>query len=220
VRQQPDQLEFRVPVFSGTGLGHFGQARTDTARTVLFRDGVQVAESAEAGVVVHPGPAGPAAIRVETTATQSVFETSTEIRASWQFRTGAVGLLPVLAVRFRPELDLANSAPAGRAYLLPVSVERQAGGPDARVVSLTLHVSYDDGASWRPVPLIRTPHGWLAGLVHPDGGFVSVRARAVDSRGGSVEQTIIRAYRLRPAGEGPLSGIVGQSAARFAHFPG
>jgi subtilisin family serine protease len=203
VRQFPETLVFGVPMHSDADPTHFADVRPDSARTVLYRDGVQVAESTEPGYVVYPAPAAAADIRVETTTTQSVHDTSTEIRASWRFRTRPVAdgddgaPLPVMAVRFAPELDAANSAPGGRARLLPVTVERHPGAPDARVTSLTVDVSYDDGATWRRVPLARTPHGWLGLLLDPADGYVSLRARAVDARGDSVEQTIIRGYRLR-----------------------
>ena len=76
---------------------------------------------------------------------------------------------------------------------------RQGANPDVftRRVLLTVDVSYDDGQSWRRAPLVRTGQGWLARLVHPESGFVSLRAKAVDAHGNSVEQTIIRGYRLR-----------------------
>jgi subtilisin family serine protease len=202
VRQFPDTLVFAVPMYTDGHRDHYGGARTDTARTTLHRDGVEVASSDEAGYVLYQAPAAPADLRVETTATQSVYDTSTEIRASWRFRTTAVSgpdpaTLPVLAVRFRPELDNANSAPGGRRALIPVTVQRQPGAPEARVTSLTVDVSYDDGRTWRPVRLRRDHRGWLAPVDHPAGGFVSLRASAADAQGNRVDQTIIRAYRLR-----------------------
>jgi hypothetical protein len=53
-------------------------------------------------------------------------------------------------------------------------------------------VSFDDGATWKPVRLKDD-----AALVPLPGGegFVSLRATAADSDGNTVEQTVIRAYR-------------------------
>jgi len=60
-----------------------------------------------------------------------------------------------------------------------------------------VEVSYDDGATWQPVPVIRPGSEGLVLLRHPDGpGFVSLRATATDSAGGATEVTIIRAFRL------------------------
>ncbi|MFI6560961.1 hypothetical protein [Streptomyces sp. NPDC050534] len=58
----------------------------------------------------------------------------------------------------------------------------------------TLQVSYDDGASWRAVPLT----GGRGTLTVPrDASYISVRAAATDDRGGSVTQEIIRAVGVR-----------------------
>jgi len=60
-------------------------------------------------------------------------------------------------------------------------------------------VSYDDGGSWRRVPVFGIGLNRLALVAHPAGpGFVSLRSRATDSKGNFVEQTIIRGYRISP----------------------
>jgi hypothetical protein len=59
-------------------------------------------------------------------------------------------------------------------------------------------LAYDGGATWKSVKLIKGGDGWFALLFHPDlAGFVSLRAAATDSGGSSVQETILRAYRLR-----------------------
>jgi hypothetical protein len=80
---------------------------------------------------------------------------------------------------------------------VPVIVQAQAGSAATRNRSLRVEVSYDDGRTWQPVELRRGPGGTRAILAHPRGaGFVSLRAKAADSAGNTVEQTIIRAYRI------------------------
>jgi hypothetical protein len=67
------------------------------------------------------------------------------------------------------------------------------------VQDVSLLVSYDDGASWRRVPVTRTPTGrWRATVTHPDepGGLVSLRLLAHDSLGQRVDLTSVRAYGL------------------------
>jgi hypothetical protein len=200
VTQSPDTLVFNVPMHTDENPAHYGNLVHGTAGTTLYRDGVPVASSAEAGFVVHSAPAGPADLRVETFAVQSAHDTSTDVRATWWFRTRAVTgtepvRLPVLAVRFHPGLDDASSAPGGRRVLLPVTVQHQPGAPAARLT--TVDVSYDDGQTWGPVRLRRAGSGWLAPLTLPATGYVSLRATAADTAGNRVDQTIIRAYRLR-----------------------
>ena len=63
----------------------------------------------------------------------------------------------------------------------------------------TLALSYDDGATWTPVPLQRArTGGWSAKVQYPraQGSYVSLKASAWDDAGNRVEQEIVRAYRL------------------------
>ncbi|MEV7099748.1 hypothetical protein AB0M80_43735 [Amycolatopsis sp. NPDC051045] len=79
--------------------------------------------------------------------------------------------------------------------MVPVSVQHT--GSEAEVTKLTVQVSYDDGATWLPTAVARTGDHWTAGLWHPaHATFASFRATATDKAGNTVDQTIIRAYRL------------------------
>ena len=68
-----------------------------------------------------------------------------------------------------------------------------------QATSLTLTVSYDDGATWQPVAVRKTGAGTFESEPKPPAGatFASVR---VTARGGgsAVTQTIIRAYAPTP----------------------
>ena len=69
----------------------------------------------------------------------------------------------------------------------------------AKVRDLDVDVSYDDGVTWRRPLLVKVGNSWLALLFHAaNARFVSLRAAADDSAGNSVQQTILRAYRLEP----------------------
>ena len=60
-----------------------------------------------------------------------------------------------------------------------------------------LQVSYDDGESWQAVPLTgRTGH-WTGHLSYPDNAsrFVSLRARAWDSKGNTSKVTIQNVFQ-------------------------
>jgi hypothetical protein len=68
----------------------------------------------------------------------------------------------------------------------------------AHIASLTVRVSYDDGGTWQAAPVRRGDGQWYASLRHPAGAtFVSFSATATDGAGNTVDQTIIRGYRLR-----------------------
>ena len=56
--------------------------------------------------------------------------------------------LPLLAVRFAPELDDHNAAPAGRRFTFPVYVQRNGSAKPGRVDTPMVEVSYDDGTTW------------------------------------------------------------------------
>jgi hypothetical protein len=76
-------------------------------------------------------------------------------------------------------------------------VKRQAGSGSAVVTKLVVQVSYDDGRTWKPATVARDGAAWTVSVTHPAKGYVSLRAQAADAAGNTVEQTVIRAYRLR-----------------------
>ena len=193
-----------VPVYNDFSDDHEGFSREDTGRTSLYLDGELIGETDRAGLGDFGVPDADAEYRLEVSgARPSYAEVSTEVSATWTFRSAHVPEaeftpLPVMAVRFGPDLDENNTARAGRPLLLPVWVQRQAEAAPAKVSDLRLDVSYDDGATWRSVPVARTGSGGWRSVQHPSSAsFVSLRAGATDSVGNSVQQTILRAYRLR-----------------------
>ncbi|GAA0905954.1 hypothetical protein [Virgisporangium aurantiacum] len=77
-------------------------------------------------------------------------------------------------------------------------MQRQEAGDYGRTRRVTVQVSYDDGATWRPAPVLGTGDQRTAVLVHPKGAkHVSLRGSVTDSRGNTAEITVIRAYALR-----------------------
>ncbi|GIG88335.1 S8 family serine peptidase [Plantactinospora endophytica] len=202
VARRGDELDVRVPLF-GDGAGRSTWSAMESARFVLYRDGDRIAEADSLGALVEV-PAAAADYRIEATATRGApFALSTTVAGVWTFRSGHVPgdgpvPLPLAAVRFSPELDQWNAAPAGRPFSIPVSVRPQPGAPAARTRSLTVDVSYDDGATWRPAQVVAPGGTGVARVAHPAApGFVSLRATATDSAGNTVRQTVIRAYEIR-----------------------
>ncbi|MFI6821949.1 S8 family serine peptidase [Micromonospora sp. NPDC050187] len=196
-----DTIVVEIPVH-GDARGHGGYSAADTERTVLYRDGKLVGESPSAGSGMFVVPPEPAEYRLEVFAARDFTDLSTEVAASWTFRSARVpGDAPVeqptMAVRFAPRLDDAGTAPAGQLWTIPVTVERQSGAPAATVTALTVDVSYDGGDSWQPTRLRKQGTGWVATVRHPSGpGWVSLRASANGSDGSLVTQRITQAYRL------------------------
>ncbi|MBF5030422.1 S8 family serine peptidase [Micromonospora sp. ANENR4] len=197
-----DTLVVSLPVHSDAA-GHPGGSLNDTEHTRLYRNGELVDESPYPGYGEFTVPPGTANYRVETTATRGFTDLSTEVSASWTFRSKRVpgdvpARLPATAVRFTPPLAVDSSAPAGRTFTVPVTVQRQPGAPSGRVVALTVDVSYDGGKTWQKAALKKQGGAWTATVRHPAGpGYASLRATARDDAGNTVTQRIIQAYRLR-----------------------
>ena len=101
---------------------------------------------------------------------------------------------PLNTIRFLPPLDEQNSAPRGKPFLVPMLVQDETGGY-SRPRRLTVEASYDEGATWHRVPVLLN---LVAALKHPaDAEFVSLRASATDRDGNTVQETLVRAYKLR-----------------------
>jgi subtilisin family serine protease len=184
-------LVFRVPLF-GMASDTAGDSKLDSAHIVVLRDGNKVCERFTTVCGINGNqPMG--RYHVDTEQTRSFTDTSTKVSVVWDVDYDGTPALPVQVVRFSPTLDAANSAPGNQAFAVPVSVQRNPGAKAATIASLSVDVSYDDGAHWQKAPVL----GGKVLLRHPAGGYVSLRAKATDTTGNSVEQTIIRAYRLR-----------------------
>jgi hypothetical protein len=136
-------------------------------------------------------------LTAEATRTAPWWPLSTKVAASWTFRSSAEqegAALPLLTVRFDPAVDVRNRMPGG-ASKIPVSVERQED-KHPKVTELAVEVSYDDGDHWQAAPVSRTDDHWTITLRQPKAGFVSLRAKAVDDAGNTVNQTVIRGYEI------------------------
>jgi subtilisin family serine protease len=191
-----NELVANLPLF-GDGAGNAGRA-TAMGATKLYRDGELLAENDESGYGRFTLPDGAAEYRLTTDAVRTTSSLSTKVSAAWTFRsdrTARVTALPISVIRYTPKLDAGGTAPAGGVFQVPVSVQSQAGAARTRQRITSAEVSYDSGATWRPVPV---NGGCVLRLSHPeDAKSVSLRATAGDRSGNTVEQTIIDAYLLR-----------------------
>ncbi|MEU0094506.1 S8 family serine peptidase [Kribbella sp. NPDC006257] len=190
-----DHLYADLPLFTD-GSGHPGFSPTDRTRTTLTQNGTVVAENTTtAGALAADLPPGDAAYRLEVDAVRaSQGGLTSEVRAAWTFRsanTGADTALPLSAIRFSPALDDHNRAKPG---WIGVRVEPQ---PTAEpVATLAIEASFD-GKTWHSAPLRHGAGGWQAKVVPPSGtAYVALRGRSTDRGGNTVDQTILRAYKV------------------------
>ncbi|TDE09145.1 hypothetical protein E1269_15660 [Jiangella asiatica] len=97
------------------------------------------------------------------------------------------------------ELDagLRNEVPAGVSYPLVVTPDYQPGADGPGGFSVGVEVSFDDGVSWREVPVSASGDGSFEAQVPAAGeGFASVRVSAEDGDGNRVVQQVDRAWRI------------------------
>ncbi|MGH3859365.1 S8 family peptidase [Actinokineospora sp.] len=188
-----DQLGFGIGLF-GDGGGNAGFT-VATGKTALYRDGVKIGESEGAGYGLFEVPAAAGAYRLTTEGVRGeLFDVSTTVSAAWTFSSKSGDkIIPLSVLRFDGTVDESNSARAGRPFLLPVSMQLE-DGSTVTPRKLGVEVSYDEGKTWQRATVANN----TALLFHPaEAKSVSLRATAQDGRGGSVEQTIIRAYKLK-----------------------
>ncbi|MFC0505390.1 S8 family peptidase [Micromonospora costi] len=187
----------------GDGAGHMGFrfVRDGNVDVNLYRNGVKIGEANQTPWTWDV-PAQKGDYRLTASFhSDPAFTLSTVVDAEWTFTSAHVGdgelvKLPLTAIRFTPDLDIDNRAPAGRLFPIPLSLDRQVGAAPGRTRTLTVEASFDDGGTWRTLPVLRTGEKGVAWVHNPAGsGFVSLRANATDSSGNTVKQTIIRAYR-------------------------
>ncbi len=192
-----DLIVVGLPLFS-EGSGHLGWSITDTARVALYSGDELIGENADQYGEFEV-PAAEAPYRLEVSAARSApFRLSTRISGTWTFRSASGDArLPLSTVRFSPRLDDHNAAPAGRAFDIPLTVERQKGSAATRNKALRAEVSYDDGQTWQAAAVRGSGDRRTMRVSHPaTAGFVSLRVRATDTAGNTAVQTVIRAYAI------------------------
>ncbi|QFZ24117.1 peptidase S8 [Saccharothrix syringae] len=194
-----DEISVNVPLFADAS-GNGGNSAVASARTRLLRDGVEVGATPYAANGLFRVPAGEAGYRLETEAVRAagVSEFATRVGAAWTFRSGTAAgdravPLPLSVVRFTPALDASGAAPRGGVLRVPLTVQQQEGASSGRVERIDVEVSFDDGATWAAAPV----SGGAAQVANPNAaGFGSVRVKATDSAGNTLEHTVIRAYKV------------------------
>jgi hypothetical protein len=211
-----DTLFFNIPMYSDAGLDHYGSAETTSGSTILYQNGVKAGETQTPGVGQFAVTPDPAAYRLETRSTRDVGISaySTQISCVWTFTSvhppapdpkgpgkGKGGnALPLMSIRFAPpNLNSHNEIGPGLS-IVPVTVQRPQNAPEATVSLLDIDISLDDGQTWRPAQVTRDLGAATATVLidHPSTArYVSLRGRAMDSAGGTVEETVVRAYGIR-----------------------
>ncbi|WP_439655827.1 S8 family peptidase [Lentzea sp. HUAS TT2] len=184
-----------APLTSDANHGD-GYSTVDSARTALYRNGVLLGEATTLGAAFPDVPLPQGDFRAEMSLDRSTqFEYSTKVSAAWTFKStgteGKVETPPLSVVRFEPKLDDNGAVRAGT--LQRIGLLTQTQGDVGKVRITGVEYSHDDGQSWRRAGVV----GSSALIYHPTNAqWTSLKATATDAKGGTVELTVIRAYKV------------------------
>ncbi|MEV0649652.1 S8 family serine peptidase [Phytomonospora sp. NPDC050363] len=193
------------PMFAGPDLGVATRIdwSTVTGTTAVLADGVSLGATDAPCQGTFGAPVTATRFTVSCTADRTAPWTvlGTHAEATWTATaasTGEAAPVALTSVALDSGTVVDGFAPAGRWQPLDLEVYQPSGAADLATTSLALDISYDDGATWRTVPLLRLGDHAKAFVRHPaDARFVSVRMTATDSAGGSYTGTMIRSFGLR-----------------------
>ncbi|AKN69691.1 peptidase S8 [Streptomyces sp. PBH53] len=207
------RIQFNVPGWGDSGPDHtgFGDVWSEDSgmrqTTAVHLDGTLVDERTGSAAYVWDAPADEHAYRVvtDTALDAARWPLATRGHTEWTFRSAATPedhwtYLPLINLAYDIGTDLAGSVPGGRRTPIGLSAEYVARAAGTGTLGGgRLEVSYDDGSTWRTVPLSgRGAAAWRGTLSVPRGASsVSLRASAQDDKGGSVTQEIVRAVAVR-----------------------
>jgi hypothetical protein len=193
---------------------------TESASQVLYQNGKPVAVDQPTGLyAVTPSPASFRMV-VDTVRKSPYFTLSTKAHTEWTFRSSHAdgsgqlpagwecdlagltdcAVTPLMMARYDLPQSMSDRHPAGATSFV-LTVAHLQGGPELPVTSATVSVSYDDGATWQPTKVtdVGDSHfrvSYTTPAVKATNGFVALKLSAVDASGGTITQTISRAYAL------------------------
>ncbi|MEU5159077.1 S8 family serine peptidase [Streptomyces sp. NPDC020875] len=197
VFRQGDRIRASVPLFSD-GRGNAGRSAYTSATTTLHRGTTKIGEKEDGLEGWQWYAVGPedAEYTLATSAVRdpAVSAVGTRIDASWTFRaarpaTDAETRTPLSTVRFGARVAPDGTVPANRTATFPVTVQGPAAGRG--LASLTVSVSYDNGATWHNAPVTQGK----TTIANPaKGKSAALRAEVTDLSGGKASVTVYDAY--------------------------
>ncbi|MFF1447290.1 S8 family serine peptidase [Streptomyces sp. NPDC058274] len=205
-------LQFNTPGWGDSGPDRtgFGDVWSEgngmTQVTEVYQDGTLVDRRTGSGAYVWDAPADEHTYKVvtDTALDPDRWQLSTKGHSEWTVRSAATPddrwtFLPLLNLGYDLDTDLAGRVRGGSRVPVGIFAEYVTGAPGTGTIGGgRLEVSYDDGKSWRTVPLTGADAAWRGTLTVPrDARYISLRASARDDRGGAVRQEIIRAVGVR-----------------------
>jgi subtilisin family serine protease len=191
-----DQISVNLPLYADRPANRSGFSDS-TGRTSLSRDGKEIKSTSIPGYGDFTVPAEPGTYQLHIDSVRAT-PLSSKVTTDWTFKSGTSTRpesLPLMAVRFAPALDNQNRAPRTLPTPVPITIDHYTR---ATARKPAIEVSYDDGATWKPAPVLTIGGRWFTLLTHPPGAkSVSLKANTSDTDGNTVDQTIIGAFLLK-----------------------
>ncbi|MFI5844786.1 S8 family serine peptidase [Catenuloplanes sp. NPDC051500] len=208
-RQEGGWFFANIPGWGDSGAAHAGNTGDNPGadnRLTLYQGDKLVSANDRYNALLVAGPLAAQALPYRLVSENNrdtwAGPYSTRTRTEWSFTSGDVqpGTLyspPLIQLDY--DVDTDRDGRARRNADLTIATSTLATATDPGVVkTVTLDVSYDDGATWHPTVLHRQPNGWTTRIAAPrTAQFVTLRTSARDARGNTVEQRITRAFGLR-----------------------
>ncbi len=156
-------------------------------------------------------PPEPATYRMVHTITRRgpIWSSSSYSETDWTFRSEYEGStewpprgVPLLDLNWDVPADVQNRANDLTVFPIGLQARHVRSLTAGTLLPARMWVSYDDGTTWRQVPMVPRGGDRYTGLVaHPHKsygtGWVSLRGEVRDTAGGIIKQTTIRAYQLK-----------------------
>lgn len=192
-----DGLTINVAELAGAGGVTYDRARSSEVTMQLFENDALLASGNQAwGTYTARMPSANYRLNLKVVRTKDLdWEYSTTTDTTWRFKSSrpagdALAKLPLLQVDYSVPAGLDHQVKAGSLKPLSLKVDS--------AKSAKGWVSFDDGASWKALPLLPLGKGRFSTVVlHArTAGHVSLKVQASDAAGNSIEQTVLRAYGI------------------------
>ncbi|MFC5832424.1 S8 family serine peptidase [Nonomuraea insulae] len=196
-RDTGNGMQFNIPPLADGTPGHSGGGGDEYANMsiALYQGDKLLRKSAGRALAVWDGlpeEAAPYRVTLDVNRNAATWRTSTRTHTEWGFVSAPVdpdGPWQVDIPMMQLDYDVKVLGPLVKLGL-SATTQEWLDAP-SRAGKATLSVSYDDGGTWKPAPLVPDGKGRWTTLVRA--GNLSLKATASDTKGNTVSQEIIRA---------------------------
>ncbi|MEU6276253.1 S8 family serine peptidase [Streptomyces populi] len=190
---------------SGTGHGGVIEHDSETVNLKVYQDGTLIKDTPWQSASITKLPTTTSVYTLDLTASRDAdtYRLSPRTHSVWQVNSPPVNdptkieTMAVLQMDYGVDTDLAGDARGGRQTLRLTPRHLPGAVGTGRIQGAALSVSFDDGATWKPVKLSGRSGTWTACYDAPHHGFVSLKAEGWDDAGNRITQEVIRAYGLK-----------------------